>query len=213
MPKSNIILMADIIGSSSQPQAALMADFEQIIGDLRETTKPKFHSPPTITLGDEFQAIPRDLPAALEVVLQIEESIIHAGAGFKLRYVVLEGDIETPINRKLAHGMMGPGLTEARERLEEGKKPGTSRFQFFLQDHRKSMALRDTFIALQHIVDGWRVEKDFAMVAQFLAHEDYKIVAEKIHKDRSQVYKRGRSLAMEAYLALKSVIRYIGSSS
>lgn len=213
MPKPQIILMADIIGSSKQPQASLMADFEQIIGDLRKGAKHLFHSPPTITLGDEFQSVPRDLPAALEAVLQIEESLVHAGAGFKLRYVIVEGEIETPLNRKVAHGMMGPGLTAARERLEQAKKPGTGRFQFFLQHDRKSTALRDAFIALQRIVDGWRVEKDFALVAQFLEHEDYKIVAEHIQKDRSQVYKRGRSLGIEAYLALKSVVRYIGGSS
>ncbi len=65
MPKTNIILMADIIESSKHPQAALMADFEQIIGDLRETAQRQFHSPPPITLGDEFQSVPRDLTSAL----------------------------------------------------------------------------------------------------------------------------------------------------
>ncbi len=120
-------------------------------------------------------------------MFQIEESIVHAGAGFKLRYVIVEGEIETPINRKVAYGMMGPGLTAARERLDEAKKPGMGRFQFFLQQHRKGIALRDTFIALQQIVDGWRVEKDFAMVAQFLEHEDYKVVAERIHKELEKI--------------------------
>jgi hypothetical protein len=212
MVQNHIILMADIIQSSKLKQAALMRDFKQLVAAVNQIRPALFLSPPTITLGDEFQAVARDLGSALIAIMQLEEAIIGQGLAFKLRYVVLEGAIDTPINKKNAHGMLGPGLTAARELLDESKKSGIPRFTFDLVDADQGTALRNLFVTLQTIIDGWRVAKDYAMVAQFLEHTDYKRVAEQIQKDRSQVYKRGRSLMIDAYLAQKAAIQYVGAT-
>jgi hypothetical protein len=111
----NYILMADIIGSRKTNQQKLMKDFKNTAGKVDHELRDQFLSPITITLGDEFQSIPRDLPSALNIILRLEEAIIKAKKGFRLRYVLVEGLIETPINSKTGYEMLGSGLTRARE--------------------------------------------------------------------------------------------------
>ena len=205
----NYILMADIIGSRKTNQQKLMKDFKNIAGKVDQALRDQFLSPITITLGDEFQSIPRDLSSALTVILQLEEAIIKAEKGFKLRYVLVEGLIETPINSKIAYEMLGSGLTKARELLTQSKKT-KSRFKIVLQDEALGCALTNSFVALQSIIDDWKLEKDYYIVEEFLQHADYKKVALVLDKERSLMWKRERSLKLEEYFALKEVINYLG---
>lgn len=211
MAKQYTILMADIIKSSQQDQKALMREFKHIISATNSSMRDSFLSPMTITLGDEFQSLPHSLSAAIGAIFKIEEEIVNQKMSFKLRYVIVEGKIETPINRAIAHEMLGPGLTKARELLGLiKKKSGTPRFHVAHADAGVSEALNNAFLVLQAIVDGWRLEKDYNLVSKFLEYLDYKVVAAKTHKTRSQIWKRRRSLMIEEYLAIKSVIQYIG---
>ena len=76
-------------------------------------------SPYTVTLGDEFQGIATSLHAVIEAIFYMEETILRKRLEFKVRYVAVHGEIDTPINRLKAHTMMGPGLTKAREVLTD----------------------------------------------------------------------------------------------
>lgn len=201
--------MADIIDSRIKNQEQLMQRFKEITNDLNKTYSNKLLSPLTITLGDEFQGIVKTLPFAIAIIIELEEQLIHKQLDFKLRYVLLEGEIETEINKDIAYGMLGPGLTNAREALAELKN-SNSRFYFSTTKKTISDALNHALIVYQSIVDSWRVEKDYFLVSEFLTLKDYKKVAEKLEKTRSQIWKREISLNIEGYIALKKVIKYIG---
>jgi len=73
---------------------------------LRPHTKVKYGIGQQFTLGDEFQSVIKNLPAALDIIFSIEEKIAAGGQDFRLRYVLEEGKIETPLNRKIAYGMI-----------------------------------------------------------------------------------------------------------
>ena len=77
--------MADIIGSRKVDQKKLISDFKEIVGQINTSAKNQLLSPVTITLGDEFQSVAKDLASALTIILQLEERIIMAGKDFKLR--------------------------------------------------------------------------------------------------------------------------------
>src|SRR5262249_12529276 len=154
----NFILMADIISSRKTAQRLLMQDFKLVTDKTNVTNHDKLMSPITITLGDEFQAIARDLSSALQGIIDLEETKIELNKGFRLRYVLHEGKIDTPINSQIAYGMMGNGLTDARQTLIEMKKSKT-RFHILLEDKALGKAVENTFIALQGIWDDWRPEK------------------------------------------------------
>ncbi|PUZ20718.1 SatD family (SatD) [Chitinophaga costaii] len=205
------ILMADIIGSRQSDQRLLMADFKALVTKINKKQKKTLLSPITITLGDEFQGIIHDLPASLKIMLEMEEMIIALGKTFKLRYVLMQGEIDTPINPSIAYEMLGPGLTAARETLNQLKRDH-HRFEINLQDQALSGALNNSFFALQSIVDNWNPEKDYALVDGFLRYIDYKKVAAALHKTPSLMWKREKSLQIKAYNALKAVINYLGGN-
>ena len=127
--------------------------------------------------------------------------------GFKLRYVLVNGEIETPINRKIAYGMLGEGLTRARETINNQKKSG-ERF-FFLTDKNAS-ELNSLFILYQSFIDDWK-PRDFKIVSDFINLDDYKLVAEKNQKSVSLMWKRRKSLKIKEYKTIKNLItQYYG---
>lgn len=206
--KENIILMADIVGSRQMEQTQLLMDFKELVAMINSKDKAQFLSPLTITLGDEFQGVLTDLKAAIKVIIDLEEALISQNKAFKLRYVIAEGLIETPINKEIAYGMMGDGLTRARGYLEHLKKDG-DRFFIWLIDQPQKNALNNLFIALQNIIDDWNVERDFYLVTAFLQFRDYKRVAMELQKERSLMWKREKTLKIKSYFALKEVADYL----
>lgn len=204
-----LILMADIINSRQSDQQILMDDFKNIVHQTNQRNKELLLSPLTITLGDEFQGIVITLSEAISIIIKIEELIIKSGKLFKLRYVIVEGVIDTPINRKIAYGMMGDGLTKARNYLQNLKK-SDGRFFFQLKNQTKARGLNLLFIALQSIIDDWRPRKDYELVANFLKFENYNQVALKLEKEKSLIWKRKKTLKINQYKALKELAFYLG---
>ncbi len=202
----HFILMADIIASRSKDQRILMADFKSVTKSVSREHGNWFLSPITITLGDEFQCVARGLPESIRILFAIEDRIIKEGKGFKLKYVLVEGGIETPLNRKIAYEMMGPGLTRARESLQALKKSNASRFDFQLKNAKLARGLNLAFFVYQTFVDAWKIEKDYYIVAQFLGSDDYKEVAEKLGKNKSLIWKREINLNIKPYKAIKNLI-------
>lgn len=211
MKKDQVIIMADVIGSSSINQGQLMEDFAKVVNEINETLKDALLSPLTITLGDEFQGITKGVKQAITVIQTIDEGLIRANKGFKLRYVVVEGAIDTPINKEIAYGMLGDGLTRARKEIESLKK-SDHRFYFNLKDKSRQDSLNNLFIALQSIMDDWKPEKDYYLVSSFLKYKDYKQVAAVLEKGRSLIWKRKKNLKIGPYNALKEVANFIGGN-
>lgn len=199
------ILMADIVDSSEYSSGPLMDEFKRLVKKVNNEFESKIKSPLTITLGDEFQGILSDLSSAVEIIFRLEELIVERVSGFKLRYVLLFGEVETPIEAKHAHGMLGKGLTEARNRLAELKKTFN---RFDVVGLSVSVQLNKLLVLFQHFVDSWH-EKDRQVVAAFLKYGDYKMVAKKLKKDPSSMWRRERSLAISEYLVCKELIKEI----
>jgi|SRR6186713_1829969 len=207
--REEFIFMADIVGSRALDQQILMNDFREVVNAVNKTSKKNFLSPMTITLGDEFQSVVKDLSAGLDIILKIEETIVIKGKIFKLRYVLVEGKIETPINREIGYGMLGEGLTAAREQLS-ALKNSKDRFYFRLKDEKRTKVLNKAFFVMQGFIDGWRIKMDYYIVSGFFKSKDYKQVAEDLDKNPSLMWKRKKSLHLEEYFALKEVIKYLG---
>ena len=125
---ANIVLMADIIGSSKRAGKELMMQFKQLTDSVKRKHTKRFLSPITITLGDEFQSVVKSVEDAMAVVVELEEKIIELNFEFKLRYSIYEGEIDTPINKEVAYGMLGEALTKARATLDDMKSKKYERF-------------------------------------------------------------------------------------
>lgn len=198
------ILMADIVKSREKNSVGVMNDFKDIVFRIQELHCDKFLSPPTITLGDEFQCIVTSALDGVEVIFAFEEMLIKLDKSLKFRYILNFGPIDTAINPVIAYGMLGDGLTVARGLL--GKyKTKKKRFVFNLRKAVLSKELGLAFKIFQSIVDEWKT-KDYRIVNEFLIHEDYKKVAKNLNKDASLMWRRKKSLRLPEYQAIKELI-------
>jgi len=205
MQKKYFILMADIIGSSETAGNKLMKDFNKVVTQINEQQQELLLSPLTITLGDEFQGIVKNLPAGIETILKIEETLILLQLDFKLRYVLHYGSIETPINTEIAHGMLGKGLATARKKLEELKSEKDNRFLIDSGNPKTDGLLNNLLFLYRSILDSWS-PKDFALLSAFWEKQDYKKVAEQFGKVNSLMWKRERSLKLKEYAVIKETL-------
>ncbi|HEV7382810.1 MAG TPA: SatD family protein [Dyadobacter sp.] len=206
--QDSFILMADIVASRSKDQKQLMRYLKEATKTINTRYAHLLNSPLTITLGDEFQGIVTSASAALQIIIGLDEDIFLKNRGFQLRYVLFEGPIDTPINDKIAHGMLGEGLTNARKALQEAKLT-RNRYHIYLRNQELSNAVNSSFVVYQGILDAWNIPRDHELIAEFLEAEDYKIVAEKLGKTRSQIWKREKSLKINQYIAIKDILNYI----
>jgi hypothetical protein len=199
-----IILMADIVGSSKRKAKTLMQDFKKIVAHTNTTGRANILSPLTITLGDEFQGVIKNPNAAIQIIFELEQQLLSLKKTFKLRYIIQEGEIETKLNKERAYEMLGPGLTEAREKLMTMKST-KQRFHVSLRDKDMSEKLNLMLIVLQGITDKWTPVQQ-KIVAAFLEFGDYRNVARKLKRDPTTVWRRRKSLMIEEFASLKKLM-------
>ncbi len=201
---NQFVLMADIIKSRLQTPTVMMQGFKNLASVINSLHKEDSISPITITLGDEFQAVAKSLKGGVKIIISFEEEIIKEMLDFKMRYVLCYGDIQTPLNTAMAYGMLGPGLSDARRRLDEMKR-SEQRFCFCLGNENMTKKFSNMFLLYQFFVDKWK-PKSFPIVSEFLKESDYKAVAKTLDRDPSLIWKRKKSLKIKEYLALKTLI-------
>lgn len=201
----NYILMADVVSSRSYNGKALMEEFKRIVGECNETHKDFLLSPFTITLGDEFQGVAASLRAAVDSILFLEDRVLTVQPAFLLRYVLVYGAIDTPINPIIAHGMTGTGLAKAREMLTK-KRRGRTRFQLNLSESPYAEEFRMLFRLLELLSVHWK-EKDYSLIRELMWENDDTTVAVKFGKTTSQMWKRRKTLQIEEYTIVKELLK------
>lgn len=197
--------MADIISSSKHEGYKLMKEFNKLVETINCQYADKILSPLTITLGDEFQAIVKSPQDALDLIIQWEELSISMDLRFKVRHVVLEGTLDTPINPQIAYKMLGPGLTSARKKLES-LKSSEHRFYIEFSNKKASKLLNNAFIIYEELIANWHQERDYSIANEYFGAQDYKIVADKLGRNRSLIWKREKTMRMDSYFAVKEII-------
>lgn len=201
------IIMADIVGSGKTSDAkGLSLAFSKLIEGCNSKFSDEILSPLTITLGDEFQGVLKGESAFYKVLSYLEENKWRFSHEIRLRYVLYFGEIDTEINTKIAHGMIGKGLTVARASLAKVKK---EKGLFAMGGIEDQMELKEILVHLylSHIEQwNWR---DAELIAAFLKWKDYKIVAECLSKDVSLTWKRQHSLGLNNYYKLKRALALV----
>ncbi|MBY0433322.1 MAG: SatD family protein [Cyclobacteriaceae bacterium] len=202
-----VIMMADIVGSSKKRGKALMHDFKEAVDSINKEHKRNILSPLTITLGDEFQGVVKNMYEALKIMFALEHHLMSIKSPFQLRYVLHEGEIDTVVNRVNSYAMLGPGLTQARKQLTELKG---SKKRFFISTTNKAISEKLTYGALvyQGIVDRWTPAQRKVAV-HLLSEADYREVAKTLKKDPTAIWRRRRSLMIDECNYIKRLILLI----
>lgn len=199
------ILMADIIDSRKRDSKKLMVELKKLVTTINKKWGTKILSPLTITLGDEFQGVIKNIESTYEIIFDIEELIISNGLKLKLRYVLNYGKIDTKINKNIAYEMLGSGLTIARERLKD-LKSNKNRFLIILNRNDKiEEAINDVFKLYENYIDNWKYN-EYVIVKEFLKNRNYKDVARVLNVNASTSWRRFKSLNIKEYSICKKLI-------
>lgn len=196
--------MGDIVKSSQYEGKELHKDFRVLVDFCNNKQASGILSPYTITLGDEFQGIAKDIRSAIESIFFFEESILKMMFDFKIRYVLHYGEIDTPLNQEIAYGMLGNGLIKARKMLS-AKRRDRPKYQFDLDNHILSRQFNKLFYVLEGFARGWS-QKDFALIYDMLRKDNDNEIAAKYEKNRSQIWKRKKHLYIQEYKTIQAVI-------
>jgi hypothetical protein len=200
--------MCDVIDSRSKTSNLLIENFKKCKNYVNTVYAFKIISPLTTTLGDEFQGLILDLRTSIEIIIALEEYCIVNDFQFKLRYVLIYGEIETEINTKIAYEMLGTGLTEARNNLNLLKKKN-NRFLIDTKNTIQNTIINNSFKIFQQLVDKWNRKNDTQLLSSFIKNKDYKLVAKELNIDRSQIWKKEKSLNISSYLSIKEILTTI----
>ncbi len=206
--QNSFILMADIISSSDKEQKRLLMEtFKLLVSKTNRKYKQQLNSPLTITLGDEFQGIPKSLAAALSIILSLDHLLLQTN--IRLRYSLNYGRIETRINTEVAYEMLGDGLTNARKLLNSLKK-SKSRIVVAGIDRIKADRLNWALRLYQSIYDGWK-PKDRDVAHELIINDNYKQVAPLFGRDPSSMWRKRESLKIEEYETARSLIQSLAA--
>ncbi len=199
--------MGDIVKSSSKRSGDLMDHFKKTIEIINKRHKKNIASPLTITLGDEFQGVVKDLKSAIDILFDIDQLILESDIYYNMRFVINYGEIDTPINKKNAYQMLGKGLTEARAILN-GQKKNEIKVVIEGIEESKSKMINSAFILYQSLYNDIK-KKDRKLAHEFLLGGDYKTLANKFGKNDSSIWRKRRSLKIDAYQTSNKLIKMI----
>jgi|SRR5688572_20578493 hypothetical protein len=147
------VIMGDIVGSEHAASVKAMHNaFNRAVTSANKRHGADIASPLIITLGDEFQGLVLSLSKAWDVAASMRLRLLQDGVS--CRFVIGVAKPQTPINPKRAWNMMGPGLADARERLND--KQATNAYRFSLPDDALSADLLDAIgDALTEVESDW----------------------------------------------------------
>lgn len=147
------VIMCDIIESRNVVNAKLLnKDFNEVVREINKKWQKQLLSPLTITLGDEFQGIVENMQKAFQVGHLIKIKLLLRG--IKTRLVIGEVQLDTPVNSDTAWNMMGKGLPEAREMIENKADENQYRFSV-LKNKPYQQLLNAVGRSLTHIETDW----------------------------------------------------------
>lgn len=211
MNQNQVILMADVIQSGSHDATRLSRHLKSMISAANRVKSNGVISPLTVTLGDEFQGVCKSVEAGIKTILWLEHrlrtkplSIDDSLNPYGLRYVLHEGIISTPLNSERAHGMLGPGLTKARQLLNH-KERGQSRFQISIAEAKLSRQLQRAFRVMDELTQNYKAE-DYVFIEMLLHEPDSERIGKKIGRHRTSIGRRRRSLQIGILQNIESLI-------
>lgn len=194
---THAVVMGDLVSSERAPSVKqLHQHFNKGVEALNVSNRRDIVSPLTITLGDEFQGLTRTMSAALRVARELRLRLKLAN--INCRFVVGLVRIETPVNRKVAWNMMGPGLAAAREKLDD--KSNFNALRFSLPDDIAMEELLDAVgRSITDIQESWTVrQKQIVSVSEASGGSASK-ATKKLQIARNTYYKIRRAARLDLH--------------
>ncbi|SRR6056297_892523 len=208
--KRHIVLIGDLVGSKelgNKDREKFQARLSDKISQINQESD-SIISPLTITLGDEFQAVYKDMSALIADSWSILTALHPVG----VRFSVGIGEIFTPINSEQALGMDGPAFHSARDGMDQVKesggtycvKLGSSKDQ---SDATQSLVslVNYSLMFLSNEMGNWK-ETRLQVLTMLNDGLSIKEIAEAIGISESAVYKNREEGNLNLFLEIKDSI-------
>lgn len=203
------IIMGDVTGSRSMTAQNLIEKLNPLVDDANIRFRDALLSPLTITLGDEFQGVAQDFSTLCEIVFWFQNEVLRRQM-FRMHFVIVRGRIDTDINPDIAHGMLGEGLAHARELLTR-KDRSRPRYQVDTGLKDQNVVFNELFSVLEGLENRWS-DGDYGLIDALLTQDSDAIVGSLFSKDRSQIYKRRKTLLTSEYGSVRRAIHTLAQT-
>lgn len=204
------VLMGDIISSQkTTSNIQLHKDFNSIVKKTNISFQEIIISPLTITLGDEFQSITKDLESSFIIANDMRLNLLLKN--IDMRFSVGEVSIDKKIiNKSKSWNMIGPGFAQTREILNNKKNPNSYRFNFSLNPKIEIKLIEEliNFLGktLTEIENNW-TENQKNMIYEFQKKPtSIENFSKKVKKTKSTIYSTFESAKYEQYKETKQLI-------
>lgn len=198
------VVMGDIVGSEKAPSRVEMHDrFNEVTLAANKRFAKAIASPLTITLGDEFQGLTHTHVSAFEIAATMRLDLLTAGV--RCRFVVGTVELETALNKSHAWNMLGTGLAEARDKLNDKADPNAYRFSFSGPPLLVNL-LETLGWSASSLEESWaRTQLAYSVIA-INEHPSIERIAKKFGISDTSVYKTLRTARLDLYKAQRSAI-------
>ncbi|HSH43735.1 MAG TPA: SatD family protein, partial [Arenicellales bacterium] len=183
-------------------RAAAQQALKRVLGELEDSRDGGFASPPTITLGDEFQTVYRRADDLFLHIWRIQAAL-HPLA---LRFGMGRGAINTEINPERAIGMDGPAFHRARAALAHLKEAGGHfRLETGNPDSHVSKLINHSLELISHEMDGWQ-QRRLEILCRLKSGQKYDRISEALGISKSAFYKNVEAGALNTIIAIADTI-------
>lgn len=188
--------MGDLVQSERAPSAIdLHRHFNTAIARANQVHGATLASPLTITLGDEFQGLTKSLTVAAAIARDIRLWLLDDA--IECRFVIGLIELTTPLNTSAAWNMMGPGLSTARNKLNQ--KRAASLYRFSLGELALDKNLEALGAGLTAIERRW-TDQQRTDITAFLAGATPNDIAKRRNVSVHSIYKVRSAGDFDAYI-------------
>jgi hypothetical protein len=177
-----LVLIADMVASRASPdRKALQTQLQHVLARLNHDERVL--SPYTITLGDEFQALPGSAEGIFGAALQIQAAVYPV----RVRFSFAIGELRTDINPLQALGMDGPVFHAARAGIDLLKQ---QRGLYYISGLPAELAdlANSSLGVLGHSIGKWKHHR-LAIAASLVRGQKVQQIAAQLGISEQAVYK------------------------
>ena len=200
------VLIADVLESRSRANLRGLLGTKLAAVSRRHLHKKLIQLPYSVTAGDEFQSVTRNLPSLPAIILDLRRALrplsLRIGVGFGR----ISDRIQPPVNR-----LGGEAFQRARNAIENIKHGSLFKFEVLTAFESRNVGFKSTINLIYGLHDTLVLkitDKQWETIEEFLEKPTLEQAAKRLKLDASTV---SRNLKRGYYWQLSETVKVAGS--
>jgi hypothetical protein len=196
------VIIADVMASSARANLREVLGKKLAIVSKRHLQQKRIGLPYSVTAGDEFQSLTRDLAAIPSILLELRTELRPLSLRIGVGFGSINGRMQAPVNR-----LGGEAFQSARKAIERVKAGSLFKFEVLTAFQSPKPAFDETINLIYGLHDTLLLkisEKQWATIEEFLDNPSQERAADKLKVAASTV---SRNLRRGYYWQLSETIK------